>query len=117
MRFFDLVEQDHTVGLSSDSFSKLSSFFVANISRRCTNEPGDSKLLHVFTHIDPDKGFLAVEHVPRQSTRKLSLTHTSRSQENKGTDRLFRVFQAYPVSLYCFHHFSYSFILTHDHAP
>src|SRR5690606_26786856 len=53
--FFDFVEQDHAVRFAADSLGQLATFFIAYISRRCTDQAAYSEFLHVLTHIDTNQ--------------------------------------------------------------
>ena len=96
MGLLDLVEQDDRVGPAADRFGQLAALFVADVSGRCTDQPGDGVLLHVLGHVEPDDRLLGVEHELGQRLRQLGLADTGRSEEEEGTDRPVRVGESGP---------------------
>ena len=61
---FYFIQQDDGVGAAANLFGELPTFFVTNVSRRCSDESCHSKLFHVLGHVDANEGLLAVEHEP-----------------------------------------------------
>ena len=61
VRFLDFIEEHDRVRATSDLLCELATFFVADISWRCANQPGDRVLLHVFGHVDAHHGMLVIE--------------------------------------------------------
>src|SRR5690554_4240384 len=59
--FFNLIQQDYRIGLSSYFFSQLSTFFIPHVPRRCSYQSTDRELLHIFTHVDAYQGILRVK--------------------------------------------------------
>ena len=52
MCLLDLIQQDKTVGLSTDGLGEFPSFAEAYIARRCPNKARDGEALGEFAHID-----------------------------------------------------------------
>src|SRR6202040_3302464 len=52
MSLFDLIEEHHRVGAPPHRFGKLTALFVANITRRRTNQARPGEFLHVLRHVD-----------------------------------------------------------------
>ena len=55
MRFLNLIQQDHTIRLTTYFLRQLSAFFIAYIAGRGTNQAAHGEFLHVLTHIDTDQ--------------------------------------------------------------
>ena len=75
MRFLDLVQQDHAVGLAPNSLGQVAAFFVPNIPRRRADETGNRVLLHEFAHVDPDHAVFAVKQKPSQGLAEFGLAN------------------------------------------
>ena len=96
MRLFNLIKQDDGIGPPPDSFGKIASFFIAHISWRGADQPGDGMFLHEFRHIQPDHGLFAVKKELCQGAGQFRLADTGGSQEDKGPERSVRILQAGP---------------------
>ena len=65
VRLFDFVEQEHGMRMLVDRVGQKSALVVADIARRCANQPADGVALHIFGHVEPferdahDRGELA----------------------------------------------------------
>ena len=59
--FLHLVEQDHGVGPSTNSFRELSTGLIAHIARGCSDQTAHRVLLHVLRHVDAHHGVVAIE--------------------------------------------------------
>ena len=94
MRFFHLIKQYDRVRFSSDCLGELSALFIAYISRRRSDQTGHGIFLHVLTHIETYHVALIIKQARRQCFGKLRFSDTGRSEEQKRTDRLGRVFDA-----------------------
>src|SRR6266566_5993244 len=79
----DFVEQDYAIGLTTNSLSELTALFIANISRRGTNQACCRVALHKFGHVNFDKSFFTTEHEFSKSTSQLGLADTCRTHEDK----------------------------------
>ena len=114
MCLFDFVEEDYAVRFASDRFSQLTSFIVAHISRRRTNQSGNRVLFHVFGHVDSNNILFTVEKRFGQCLGQFGFPYSGRSQEDEGTDWPVFILQARSGSENCFRHGCYAFILTDD---
>ena len=94
MSLLNLIEENHTVWLATNSLCQLSTLIIAYVSWRRTYQTGDAELLLILTHIDTCHHRLVIEEIFCQSLGKLSLTHTGCAEENETRDRTFRVLQA-----------------------
>src|SRR6266852_2422993 len=81
--FFNLVEEDDTVGTAPHYLGKLTSLFVANVARRRTDQSRDTVLLHVFGHVNAYDGPLVVEQELCQGACQFCLTDAGWSQEHE----------------------------------
>ena len=94
MGLFDLVEQQHRIRLASHRLGQGAALVVADIARRCADQPRDAMLFHEFAHVDPDHVVVAVEQKSCQRLAQLGLADTGRSEEQEGPQRPVRVAQA-----------------------
>src|SRR5215475_5636822 len=94
VRLLDFVEQDHAVRSALYTFGKLTTLFVADISRRRANQLRDRVLLHKLGHIEADKSFFGAEHKLRQRAGDFGFADAGRSKEQEGADGTVRVLQA-----------------------
>ena len=83
MGFLDLIEQHHTIRASPNCLGQLAAFIVANISGRCSDQPSDRVLLHVFRHIQPDHRSLVVKEELCESACQFGLADAGWSQEKE----------------------------------
>ncbi len=114
MRFLNLVEQHHRIGLASDRFGQLSPFIIAHISRRRTDQPGSAEFLLILAHIDTGHHIFVVKQVFGQCFRQFGLSHSRGTQKNERAHRPFRIAQPGTVTAYRIGHGSDGFILTDD---
>src|SRR5215211_6828126 len=89
-----LIEQHDGVWAPPHSFSELSAFVIADVSRRRANEPCDCVLLHVLGHVDADHRLLVVEQEFRESAGRLGLPNACWSEENERSNRPIRILQS-----------------------
>lgn len=68
--------------------------------------------LHIFTHIKTEHCIFIAEHCLCKSLAKFCFTDTRRTEEDKRTDRSFRVFKTYSASSDSLCDCSYSLALT-----
>jgi hypothetical protein len=61
MGFFDLVEENDSVGLSSHGFSQLTPFFVAHVARRGADQLRHRVGLHKFGHVEAQERALVAK--------------------------------------------------------
>ena len=92
MCFLDLIKQYNRIWFSSYCLGQLSAFLITYISWRSSDQTGHRIFLHVLTHIDTHHILLIIKHARCQCFCKLRLTDTGRSKEEKGTNRLGRIF-------------------------
>ena len=96
MGLFDLVKQQHAVGVLADGFRQEPALIEAHIARRRTDEPGNGMPLHVLRHIkaeqlDPkDMGQLATD---------LRLADPRGAREEEGADGLALLLEPGPGQL------------------
>ena len=83
VRFLDLIQQDHAVGLTSNRFGQVAPFFVTDISRWRTDETGNRVFLHELAHVDPDHAVFAVKQEPGQGLAKLGLADPGWAQKKE----------------------------------
>ena len=112
MGLFHLVEQDNGVGLPAHGFRQLTAFFIAHISGRRANEPGDGEFLHILGHIDPHQIVFIVKQGLCQGLGKLRFTHASGAQEQEGTNGPVGILNTGTASLDGFGNGLHGFILT-----
>ena len=79
----DLIEKNYRIRFTPYSFCQLATFFISDISGRCSDESGHGELLHVLTHINSDHVVLIIKERLCQRLGKLCLTNTGRSQEQE----------------------------------
>ncbi len=78
---FDLVEQDHAVGLSAHRLGEVPAFLVADVAGRRADQARDRMLLHEFGHVDADEVILRIEQESRERLAQLGLAHARGAQE------------------------------------
>ena len=96
MCFFDFIEQNHRVGISSHLLRELAAFLIADVAGRRTDNLRDGVFFHVFTHVNPNESLFRAEHSFRQCLGEFGLTDTGRAEEKEGTNRTVRILQADP---------------------
>ena len=93
MRLLDLVEQHDRIRTAPHGFGQLAALFVADVSRRCADQPRDRVLLHVLRHVDADHRLGVVEQVLGQRARDFGLADAGRAEEDERADRALRVLE------------------------
>jgi len=88
MSLFDFIEQYYGIGTSSYRFGQLPALFIADVSRRRTDQSAHIVLLHEFAHVQPDERILVTEHKLRQRLCKQRLSHPARAEEYKALTTL-----------------------------
>ena len=94
MCLFNLIEQDHLIWPPPHGFRQRTAFFIANIARRCADQPRYRVLFHIFRHINARHGAIIIEQKSRQRFHQFRLANTSWAQEQEAADRAIRVLQA-----------------------
>ena len=79
MRLLDLVEQHHLVGPAPHGFGQHAAFLVADIARRCADQPCDRVLLHEFAHVDAHHRAVIVEQEAGECLGQFGLAHAGRA--------------------------------------
>ena len=90
----DLIEKHDRERLTANLLGQLATLFVADISRRCTEETGGGEAIVELTHVDLDEVIIRTEEEVSQGLRQLGLTHTGRAGEDEGTGRTARILEA-----------------------
>ena len=111
---FYLVQEDDGVGLPSDGFRQLSALVIAYVSRRSTDQAAHGEFLHILRHIETYDVLFGVEESLRQSFCQFRFADAGRAQEDEGTDRPSRVFQAGAGSYDRVGHGFHCLVLTDD---
>src|SRR5574344_28958 len=114
MSFFNLIKENDRIGLSPNSFSELSPFFISHISRRSTYKPGNAELFLIFTHIDSRHHTFVVEKIFCECFCEFCFANTRSAKKDKRTNRSFGVLHAGTTSSHCITDSLYSFILSDD---
>ena len=91
MRLFDLVQQQHAVGMLIDRIGQQAALVEADITGRRPDQPRHGMPLHVLGHVEP--GDFDAERTG-ELARHLGLADPGRTREQVGADRLLRVAQA-----------------------
>src|SRR6266704_1780062 len=102
MGLLNFVEQNDRIRPPPYTLGKVSAFFIADISRRRSNQTGHRMLLHVFGHIHANHRPFIVEKEFGQRARGFSLSDTCRSQEHEDTNRPMRILEPGARSAYGF---------------
>src|SRR5207247_7732151 len=87
MGLLDLVEENDRIRSPADRFGQLAAFVLADVARRCAQQPGDRVLLLILRHVEPDQGLLVIEQKLRQRSRQLGLADAGRPEEDERSDR------------------------------
>ena len=101
---FDFVQEDHTVRTTAYRFGQLSTFFIAHVARRRTDQTTDRVPFHEFAHVDPDHGVFVIEEDFRQCLTELRLANASRAKKDKRTDGPTGVLQPTATATNCVGH-------------
>ena len=96
--FFDFVQQHHAIRTSTNLLGQLTAFFVADVSRRGTDQTRKVVFLHVFRHIDRHEGFFVTEHKFGERFSQQRFTNTRWSSKHETTDRTTRILQTTTTS-------------------
>ena len=94
MRLFHLVEQHDAIRTAAHGFGQLAALVITDISRRGTDQTGDTVLFHVFAHVDTNHVLFIVKQRLRQRLGQLSLANARRTKEEERADRPVRVLDA-----------------------
>ena len=100
--------------MAAHRLGELAALFVAHVSRRGADEPGDRKLFHILAHVDAHQIFLTVKQRLGQRLGQFGLTNPGGTQEQEGADGLFRVGDACPGAENGLAHQPHRLILAHN---
>ena len=96
MSLFDLIEEHDRIGPPPDLLGQLPAVIIPDIAGRGPDQAGRTEFFHVFRHVHADKGVFTVEKEHGQGPCKFGFPDAGRTQEYKGTDRLFPRLEADP---------------------
>src|SRR5690606_11458333 len=100
MGFFDFIQKDYRVGLSSYRLGQLSSLIIPDITWRRTDQAADRMPLLILGHIDPYHGIVIIEEIFCQGFRQFGFAYPCGSKEDKRAYRPFGILQSSPASPY-----------------
>ena len=83
MRLFNLIKEDDGIRMSSHLLRELAALLISDITGCGADDLGDSILLHVLGHIDPDQVLLGAEHRSCQRLRELGFADTGGTQKQE----------------------------------
>ena len=115
MCFLNLIKKQDTVWISADFLAELSAFFIAYISRRRSDQFGDTVFLHIFRHIYTDHCLFTAKYCFCKGFGKFCLSDTCRAKEKEGANRTVRIFKSNSSSFDCLCNSFHCFILS-DHT-
>ena len=114
MGLFDLIEQDHGIGLATHLLGQLTAFFITHIARRRTDQTAHGELLHVLGHVELDEGLIAAKHLLGQRASQQCLSDAGRAQQSEAADRALRILEVGSGATQCLGQRSHSIFLTDD---
>mmetsp|Transcript_23947 Transcript_23947/g.77067 ORF Transcript_23947/g.77067 Transcript_23947/m.77067 type:complete len:289 (+) Transcript_23947:1292-2158(+) len=94
MGLLHLVEEDDAVGPPPDGLRQLAAGFIADVTRRGSEEPRHGELLRVLAHVDAYKGIRVVEDFFREGLGELGFSDARGPQEREGRHGARRVAQS-----------------------
>ena len=97
---FDFVEEHDRIGFLPDFFSELATFFIADVSRRGTEQARDGVLFHVLAHVYADEGILVAEEELSEGLCQLCLADAGGTEEDERGRGTVGVFQARASAAY-----------------
>ena len=92
----NLVEQDHLIGATANSFGQRAAFIIADIAGRRANQAGNRVLLGIFRHVEPQDGRVVLEHEFGEGLCQLCLADAGRTDKQEGTYGPVGILQARP---------------------
>ena len=93
MRLFHLVEQHDLIGPAPHCLGQHAAFFIADITRRRSDQPRDRMFFHIFRHVDADHGARIVEQEIGQRLGQFGFADPGGAQKQKAAKRTARVLQ------------------------
>ena len=112
--FLDFVEEHDGVGFTSHSVRQLSSFFIADISRRGADEAADAELFAIFAHVHSDERVFAAEELFGEAFHEIGLSHAGRSDKEEGADGAVSATESEAVAHQGTRHLFHSVVLSDD---
>src|SRR5882762_6443899 len=94
VRLLDLVQQDDRIRGALYALGKLSTLFVAHISRRRTDQLRDRVLFHELGHVEADQRLIAAEHELSQGAGDFGFADARGAEEQERADGPVRALQA-----------------------
>src|ERR1700736_2185632 len=86
MDLLDFVKQHDTVWFAAHPLAELAPLFVPDIGGRCADQPGNGVLLHVLAHVESNHRVFVIEQKLGQRATQFGLPHSSRTEEDEGTN-------------------------------
>ena len=83
MGFFELVEEQHRIGIAADPLGEVPPFLVSHVARRRTDETGNGMPFHVLAHVKTQQGLFRSQQELGERARHLRLAHSGRTQEEE----------------------------------
>ena len=94
MRLFDLIEEHHGVWPAAHRLGELSTFVIADVAWRRSDQARGGVALHELAHVEPDDRVLVVEEERGECSRKLGLADAGRAEEHERPDRPLGILEA-----------------------
>ncbi len=91
MSFLNFIKKNDGIRTTSDCFSEFSSFPIADIAGRGSDDLGYGMTLHEFAHIETDKSLLVAEEALGENLGKMSFPDTGWAKEKKRANRAFGI--------------------------
>ncbi len=109
-----LIKEHHCIRSPSHGFGELSTFIMADVTRRCTYHTGNCVLLHILGHVDAYYVVLVIEEFSRKGFGKFCLTYAGRSQEYEASNGSLWIFDTCISTDHRISYCLYSFFLAYD---
>ena len=114
VRFFDLIEQQHAVGLATHLLGELAALVIAHITRRRAHQACHGMAFPVLGHVDAQqRTFIAIDGLG-QRLGELGLAHAGRAKEQESRHRLVAFAQARARQPHGIGHRAHRFVLAHQ---
>ena len=94
MSFFNLIKQDDTVWATAHSLTELTSFFVTDISWRCTDQTAHAVLLHVLAHVDAGHCAVVIKEELGERFAQFGFPDAGGTKEQEAADRAVLILNA-----------------------
>lgn len=93
VRFFHFIQQDDGIRTTAHRLGQVTALFIADVSRRRTDQTRDGMFLHKLGHIDTHHRVVAIEHKVSQRFTQLGFTDPGWTEEQERTNRPVRIGQ------------------------